>query len=464
MDWSVYNLVDEFTLHDAGFLLCGLDPLPFCYKLPDNDPYLRERQKASILTNALIVDAKQGRLKVQNSEGEDAVQVWNRLVSAQINRPNSIYTELGLPSPARRLTTILSKGYFHHWLVHRDDLKAWTESKNMRPPFLFSESRVNAGLHHAQNSHVNGSAHMVTPQKWNTLDQAAVWLSGKTDEEWTIERIIGFSISQCKPDDIVEDYKYPSYLRSTIPHEIKELCDPYIAPHVDNPREYGYLFQSIKTGSDKVSITFLFKRNLEEIQADGRSRLLYVEYDNPAMPDSNLCPVIAYYDSISWGPRVILLDGPSPQFPLPPCIEINHKTIGIRDEELKQLLRDYLALPEQTQSKLLPDERQAQKEKREEGVFTDQVNYLEIKERIFPMDELIEKAIEETDNDTTNAVFLKLKEYAEQRIPPHPLTGGQGAMHVEYEKNSREKADYTKNALRGYLKRRKEAIEKCSAS
>jgi hypothetical protein len=118
MDWSVYDIADRFTLHDAGFLLCELDPLPFCYKLPDNDPYLKERQTASILTNALIDDAKQGRLKVQNSEGEDATQIWRQ-------EKNKIF----------------AKGYFERWRVHRNDLTAWAESKGKRPAFLFDDAR-----------------------------------------------------------------------------------------------------------------------------------------------------------------------------------------------------------------------------------------------------------------------------------------------------------------------------------
>lgn len=118
MDWSDYDIVDRFTLHDAGFLLCELDPLPFCYKLPDNDPHLRERQKARIFTDALIADAKQGRLKVQNSEGEDAAQIWRQ-------EKNKIF----------------AKGYFERWRVHRNDLTAWAESKGKRPAFLFDDAR-----------------------------------------------------------------------------------------------------------------------------------------------------------------------------------------------------------------------------------------------------------------------------------------------------------------------------------
>lgn len=356
MDWSVYDLVDKFTLHDAGFLLCELDPLPFCYKLPDNDPYLRERQKAKIFTDALIADAKQGRLKVQNSEGKDAFQIWKERDS----------------KPTGRGFTILPKGYFPHWLVHRDDLRAWAESKNKKPPFLFPESKANADLHHAQSGHTKGIAHMVTPQKWNTLDQAAAWLSGKTNEKWTIEGIIDFSISQCKPDDIVEDYKYPSYLRSIIPAKISKLLT-WVALRGDVSLERSYVYDSFKFGDKEIVTTFLFKENLQEIQVNGKSELLYVKYGEPAM-SSDLRPINVYCEL---RPLVWCLDDPL-EFPTLPAIEINYQTIGISEKGLKQLLRDYLALPNQPQSRLLPGEQQTQQAKKLLPNQQDKIDFQEI--------------------------------------------------------------------------------------
>ncbi|MCW5607781.1 MAG: hypothetical protein KIT26_06925 [Nitrosomonas sp.] len=121
MDWSVYDLADKFTLHDAGFLLCGLDPLPRIYKQQNPDPFLQDSQKAKILTDALIDDAKQGRLKVQNSEGGDGIKDWKMSVeSSREGRFGSLYD-------------------CSSWRVHRDDLKAWAVSKGKKPAFLFPD-------------------------------------------------------------------------------------------------------------------------------------------------------------------------------------------------------------------------------------------------------------------------------------------------------------------------------------
>lgn len=417
MDWSDYDLADKFTLHDAGFLLCELEPLPFCYKLPDNDPYLKERQKASIFTNALIDDAKQGRLKVQNSEGEDAFQIWKERVS----------------KPTGRGFTALPKGYFSHWFVHRDDLKTWAESKNKKPPFLFPESKANAGLHHAQGSHANGTAHLVTLQKWNTLDQAAAWLSGKTNNEWTIKEIIDFSISQCKPDDIVEDYKYPSYLRSIIPAKIRKHLT-WVALRGDVSLERSYVYDSFKLDDKEIVTTFLFKENLQEIQVNGKSKLLYVEYGKPAV--SNDLHLINVYCELR--PLIWCLDDPL-KFPTLPVIEINYQTIGISGKGLKQLLRDYLALPEREMRSEIPISSKENNKKRRNNI-----------------DPLIDGAIAELDGRMdAYKIFSKLREYAKEK--KEPFTGIIENDCLEYKDSKYEKKFLTLEQLQKRIKRRLKA-------
>lgn len=465
--FSLYCHISFFTLAEAGFLLSNHKPLEeFRVTVRDEMRFLLSgrkeaeawqsaqgvdslkeiRSEAGLLAEQLEKLARSGELKVFDAVGNQITfkEYDGFGVLSESEYENRIQSEKG-----RGL--ILTYRPQKNWNVKRDDLVNLVNKKGLKPEFLFP---VN------ERQNVSKGVRTAPGKKWFDLNEAAKRLSAKTKEEWNAERIIDFSISQCKPDDIVEDYKYPSYLRSTIPHETKGRCNPHMALHVDNPEEYGYVFQSIKAGSDKIYTTFLFKRNLEEIKADGKSRLLYVEYDNQAVPDSNLYPVIAYYDLIFWGPRVILLDGPSPQFSLPPCIEINHKTIGIRDEELKQLLRDYLTSPghERNQERS-EDQREQFLSEQEKDLIVDGNKYLESKKRSHAMDEVIEKAIEESGSDTADNVLRQLKTFAEQEGPPWPLTGGFGTNYVEYVKSNEEKADYTKDALRKKIERRKRTLE-----
>lgn len=141
MDWSVYNLIDEFTLYDAGFLLCDLKPLEYKSKYPDNDPYELDRKTAKMLTNALVSDIKEGRLEAHNSKGEDASWSWRRDKLLPTIQINNFKAQVGLPHSPEMDPGLLPESYFFNWRVFRDDLKTWAESKGKRPAFLFPENR-----------------------------------------------------------------------------------------------------------------------------------------------------------------------------------------------------------------------------------------------------------------------------------------------------------------------------------
>lgn len=124
MDWSVYDIADRFTLHDAGFLLIDLLPLKPVNKIQDGDPHETERQAAKCITDQLIFDAKNDQLKVQNIEGGDGLKDWKMsLASSREGRFISLYT------------------FSSRWFVHRNDLIVWAESKGKKPAFLFKDGR-----------------------------------------------------------------------------------------------------------------------------------------------------------------------------------------------------------------------------------------------------------------------------------------------------------------------------------
>ncbi|SER46160.1 hypothetical protein SAMN05421690_102828 [Nitrosomonas sp. Nm51] len=188
---------------------------------------------------------------------------------------------------------------------------------------------------------------MAIPLKWSTLDQAAEWLSGKTSEQWGAERIIDFSIDQCKPDDVVEDHKYPSYLLSIIPDTMRTLLTWVALPKEDGVQNRGYVCKNIKNEGIEKTGTYLFRENLEELKISGKSELLYVSSDEPYANEGKADPVIVYcvLKPLMWS------YGDPLDIPLLPIIKISYKTIGIRDKELRQLLSDYLASPKQERSK-----------------------------------------------------------------------------------------------------------------
>lgn len=193
---------------------------------------------------------------------------------------------------------------------------------------------------------------MAIPLKWNTLEQAAKWLSDKTNDEWTAKKIIEFSIDRCRPDDIVEDYKYPTYLRALIPETMVSLLT-FVALRKDtysSVSDIDYVCEDVSFGGKKASITFLFKENLIALKEGGESTLLYVSSNDYNLIRSDAAPVTIYCEL---QPLVWCIDDPSifPRFPKLPVIEINYESVGIRDEELRQLLRDYLSSPKQVPGK-----------------------------------------------------------------------------------------------------------------
>lgn len=191
---------------------------------------------------------------------------------------------------------------------------------------------------------------MAAPLKWNSLDEAAMWLSDKTKESWTSRRIIDFAIDQCRPDDIVEDYKYPTYLRTVFPETISD-CLSWVSLCLGDSSA-AYVSESINFDEKKIRATFVFKDNLIELNSTGKTAICFIS--NPGHSVSELTgklpqscdyetkPLMVYCEL---RPMFIDLDKPYPEFPTIPIIQIGFETLGIRDEELKQLLRDYLALP-----------------------------------------------------------------------------------------------------------------------
>ncbi|MBS0300232.1 MAG: hypothetical protein JSR32_09965 [Proteobacteria bacterium] len=55
MDLSAYNLLDNFTLHDAAYLLCGHEPLDPSGMAATDDPHEIIRHKAKTLANQLML-------------------------------------------------------------------------------------------------------------------------------------------------------------------------------------------------------------------------------------------------------------------------------------------------------------------------------------------------------------------------------------------------------------------------
>lgn len=200
--------------------------------------------------------------------------------------------------------------------------------------------------------------YVAAPLKWNTLEEAAVWLSDKTKENWTPSRIIDFAIDQCRPDDIVEDYKYPSYLRTILPESVCGYLKSVSLRLEDSPFFYVHQEIQLRETENNINTTFVFKDNLTELISKGKTAISYVSYYDQSIsgridkfsqsPDHEIEPIIVCCEL---RPALIILDDPSPKFPIVPVIQIDFETLGIRDEELKQLLHDYLALPKKKPAK-----------------------------------------------------------------------------------------------------------------
>lgn len=198
---------------------------------------------------------------------------------------------------------------------------------------------------------------MAIPLKWSTLKQAALWLSEKTKEEWTDKKIIDFAIEQCPLDDVVEDIKFPSYLRTIIPDSLRQPITFVSLRCQDDSTTPVFVYDEIPLDEKNILTTFLFKDNLVELKAKKGSAIQYVESSHsqlnnkliPALAENNQKPVMIYCEL---HPFIINLDKGWPEFPVLPPIKIDYGTIGIRDEELKQLLRNYLVLSKQAPNKV----------------------------------------------------------------------------------------------------------------
>lgn len=187
---------------------------------------------------------------------------------------------------------------------------------------------------------------MVVLKKWNTLAEASEWLSSKTNGRWSPTRIINFAIKQCREDDIVEGYKYPTYLRATF----SKVAFPdvaFVALHLnDNPR--FYIYDGIQLNDIEITITPVFRENLIALSAGKKTSIHYVSYDHQSkvVTFDQADPLIVFAE---FNQPFIIEGIPYPKFPQIPIIHINYESLGIRDAELKELLRDYLALSKKSQ-------------------------------------------------------------------------------------------------------------------
>lgn len=238
--------------------------------------------------------------------------------------------------------------YSSHSIVRRD------EKRIPSPPWSDPSRRLRLK-----------GCYVAAPLKWNSLDEAAVWLSDKTKESWTSRRIIDFAIDQCRPDDIIEDYKYPTYLRTVFPEAISDYLSR-VSLRLDDSSA-AYVYESIELDERKIRTTFVFKDNLIELNSTGKTAICFISYHDhsvseitgklPQLRDYEVKPVMVYCEL-----RLMMfidLDEPYPEFPTIPIIQIDFETLGIRDEELKQLLRDYLALPKKETAKKNPRLRES---------------------------------------------------------------------------------------------------------
>lgn len=197
--------------------------------------------------------------------------------------------------------------------------------------------------------------YVAAPLKWNTLEEAVVWLSDKTKENWTPRRIIDFAIDQCRPDDIVEDYKYPTYLRTIYPKNISDYL-LWVSLRLED-YSATYVSEGIQLKDKEIKTTFVFKDNLIKLISTGKTGISYISYHDLDQPiserinkslDHGIEPITVYCEL---RPMILSVDEPYPKFPVIPIIQIDFETLGIRDEELKQLLHDYLALPKKKPAK-----------------------------------------------------------------------------------------------------------------
>ena len=212
--------------------------------------------------------------------------------------------------------------------------------------------------------------YVAAPLKWNTLEEAATWLSDKTKENWTSRRIIDFAIKRCRSDDIVEDYKYPTYLRTIYPQNISDNL-VWVSLRLEDSSA-TYVSEEIQLKDKEIKTTFVFKDNLTELISTEKTAISYIAYHDHDQSisertdkfsqslDPKIEPIPVYCEL---RPMMFSLDEPPPKFPTIPIIRIDFKTLGIRDEELKQLLHDYLALPKKESERSDTKLNNAQKDK-----------------------------------------------------------------------------------------------------
>jgi hypothetical protein len=100
--FTAYELSEEFTLHEASYLLLGHQPLPLGFP-PKNDPHELIRHRASTLASQLISHARTDKLRATY---EDSGGVC-----------------------------VLTAAW--RWTVTRKDLKDWAKINLVRPAFLF---------------------------------------------------------------------------------------------------------------------------------------------------------------------------------------------------------------------------------------------------------------------------------------------------------------------------------------
>lgn len=194
---------------------------------------------------------------------------------------------------------------------------------------------------------------MAKPLRWNTLEQAAKWLSEKTNEEWTEDRIIDFAIEQCQPDDIINDVKYPTYLEAVLQEsQVDSLSKilnswdlTFSSIALDDQKSTDIrVFGEVELNNKKRETKLLFKENLVNLRTDKEAWIKYIGADNQSInsiTEKYETPLntTVIYCSIYW--IYVRWDAPSGFPPIPP-IQIDKGLIGIRDENIKQLLRDYL--------------------------------------------------------------------------------------------------------------------------
>ncbi len=306
--------------------------------------------------------------------------------------------------------------------------------------------------------------------EWNTLDQAAKLLSEKTNEEWTQKRIFNFAIEQCRPDDIVEDKQYPTYLRAIQPIS-QEIYIPESNIYSYDKTRNSIINGLVNIDGELKETTKLYKNNLIELQKTRKTKVDYVFLSDKAataysklMKDAEQCKDSTFFTGIESVPS--FLESMTASLPvndafpytiypgIPYPVEIDIEAVGLREKELKKLLRKYLSIYKDAFKS--PIVAEVSKDNQLTSVVTE--NCTDPKAREYILDELLERAKTEASSDNLGSIFRVLKKYAREEKPP--FSGEINTNGIEYENNDGIKKIYTKDALRSWLKRRAERLEK----